>query len=287
MGTQWLESFSDVLADPRCGFGRILVTPPNFLQFPIGGGSSIGRWLNTNKRGDEPKWRRVKLLVDRRRNFTYLDTQDNDCEYSHFGQPVSGLPLAYREDGLAISFCSDDRWDVPSVGFEKTWATNTDVNTCTLTVVHASRASHLNSHIEWLKRWTAGPANGQELWDRRAELFSNLDFCESVEEQIRILSGTEARFKVTFSGLAALQRYCESWDSANFDIHRLGNASGESRSTLNMYSEERSFQCPDGKNRVFQWHLKKGDTRIHFFDFPATRRILIGYVGNHLRISSH
>jgi hypothetical protein len=26
--------------------------------------------------------------------------------------------------------------------------------------------------------------------------------------------------------------------------------------------------------------------RIHFFDFPAERRILVGYAGCHLRISS-
>ncbi|PYS40592.1 MAG: hypothetical protein DMG14_10035 [Acidobacteria bacterium] len=31
---------------------------------------------------------------------------------------------------------------------------------------------------------------------------------------------------------------------------------------------------------MFQWHLKKGDTRIHFFDLPAKKRILVGYVGN-------
>jgi hypothetical protein len=287
IGTQWLESFSEILADPRCGTSRILVTPPNFLQFPLGGGYSIGRWLKTNKRGDEPRWRRVNLLVDKRRDFAYFDSQDDDSEYSYSGRPVSGLPLAHREDGLAVSFCSDGQWDVPSVEFEKTWATDVDVETCTLSVLHASRASHLDPHIDWLKHWTAGPANGKELWVRRAELFPSLDFCESVEEQIRGLSGTEARFKVTSRGLAALQRYCESWDTPNFDIHRLGNgryASGESQSTLNTYSKERTIRCPDGETRVFQWHLKKDDTRIHFFDFPATKRILVGYVGNHLPI---
>jgi hypothetical protein len=56
------------------------------------------------------------------------------------------------------------------------------------------------------------------------------------------------------------------------------------QSTLNMYSKERTIRCPDGEKRVFQWHLKKGDTRIHFFDFPAAKRILVGYVGNHLPI---
>jgi hypothetical protein len=61
---------------------------------------------------------------------------------------------------------------------------------------------------------------------------------------------------------------------------------GESLPTLNMYSNERTFRCPDGEHRLFDWHLKRGDTRIHFIDFPEPKRILAAYVGPHLRISS-
>jgi hypothetical protein len=283
VGSQWLETFSDILADPRCGSNRVLITPPNFLQYPIGEGHTIGRWLK-KKRGDEPKWRRIILLLDKRRDFASFDFQDNDTDYRYAGDSVSGLALAHLEDGLAISFCSDEKWNLSLVGFEKHWVTDSDVEKCALTVTHASRAAHLESHVEWLKRWTAGPLNGKELWACRAELFPSLVFCDSVEEQVCGLSGGETRFKVASRAFAALQRYCDSWDTPNFDIHRLGNASGESLSTLNRYSEERTFECPDGEKRVFQWHLKKGDTRIHFFEFPATKTILVGYVGNHLRI---
>jgi hypothetical protein len=87
-------------------------------------------------------------------------------------------------------------------------------------------------------------------------------------------------------GLRDLQNYCDLWDTDNFDIHSLANASGESQSTLNRYSEERTFECPDGQYRLFQWHLKRGDTRIHFFDFPDKKRILVGYAGAHLRIAT-
>ena len=88
----------------------------------------------------------VNLLVDKRRDFAYFDFQDNDAEYSYSGRPASGLPLAHCEDGLAISFCSDGEWDVSSVAFTKTWATDADVETCTLNVLHASRTSHLDLH---------------------------------------------------------------------------------------------------------------------------------------------
>lgn len=113
-----------------------------------------------------------------------FDSEDYDAEYRYAGVSVSGMPLAHHFDGLAVSFCSHEEWDTPSVRFEKTWATELDVETCTLDVLHASRASHLDSHVDWLKRWTGAPANGKELWARRTELFPSLEFCESVEEQI-------------------------------------------------------------------------------------------------------
>lgn len=284
--TQWLERFFDILLDPRCGTSRILATPPNFLQYLVTESCTLGRWLKTY-RGDEVKRRRISLLIDKRRDFATFDLKDDDVEYRYSGRVALGLSLAHCESALAISFCSEEQWNVPAVSVEKSWATETDVETRALNVPHASRPLHLDFHGERLKLWTTGPVNGNDLWARKAELFPQLDFCDSVEPQICALNGGEQRFKVTCRGLADLQSYCESWNTPNFDIHHLGNskyASGESQTTLNMYSRERTIRCPDGEDRLFQWHLKKGDTRIHFFDFPNTKRLLIGYVGGHLPI---
>jgi hypothetical protein len=123
------------------------------------------------------------------------------------------------------------------------------------------------------------------LWNDRGPLFPSLDFCDSVEGQIEALRGSERRFRDVVRGLRDLQKYCDSWDTGNVDIHRVPNASGESGPTLNMYGEERTIRCPDGQYRLFEWHLKRRDTRIHFLDLPAQKRILVGYVGDHLRIS--
>jgi len=29
---------------------------------------------------------------------------------------------------------------------------------------------------------------------------------------------------------------------------------------------------------LFEWHVKRGGSRIHFFDFPDQKRLLDGYV---------
>lgn len=286
-----LEEFSNILTDQRIKGRKALVAPAYFLQLQVCNGYSVGRWLAETRGGDHERRLRIKTLFDRYVVYSECISADQieaqDVEYRRDGQPAEGLSVAFVVDGLALSFRSCHQWDTASIDLEKNWINNNDVETCTVRVPHACRTPHLEVHLEWLRRKEPPPpGNGRELWNGRVSLFPNLDFCDSVDDQITTLGGNEPRFKAALRGLTDLQNYCYSWDTGNFDIHRLANASGESQSTLDMYSDERTFLCPDGEYRLFEWHLKRGDTRIHFLDLPAPKRILIGYVGDHLRISS-
>jgi hypothetical protein len=285
----FLQEFSNVLTDQRIKGRKVLVASPYFLQLQVGPGYSVGRWLGEYR--DHDRRVRIKYLLDRCIDYAECvaayQNEPEEVEYKHAGQLAKGLSVAYIIDGLALSFWSYEKWNTTSLGLEKSWIANDDVETSSLSVPHACRTSHLEAHAEWLQhKEPPPPSNGQQLWDQRAVLFPSLDFCDSVEDQLTSLGGNHPRFKAVLRGLSDLQKYCNNWSTPNFDIHGLANASGESQPTLQLYSEERTFFCPDGEHRLFEWHLKRGDTRIHFFDFPASKRILVGYAGNHLRISS-
>lgn len=287
-GSRWMEALSAILAHQKCRRG-ILATPPGFLQLMISAGCSIGRWLSNYKGGDSNERLLVKRIVDKRKSFAeYLPTQGNgeEAEYIWQEKVADGLAIAYREGGLAVSFPSEVQWAAPSLPLNKMWIEGNDLRSTECPVPHASTTVHVDVHTKFLDRCQTDPKDGQDLWDRRAELFENLDFCDSVVEQVCHLSGNDPAFNTLVRGLRDLQAYCDSWDTPHFDVKRLVRASGESPSTLARYSSERTFLCPDGKRRVFQWHLKRWEMRIHFFDFPGDKRLLVGYAGPHLSIVS-
>jgi hypothetical protein len=49
-----------------------------------------------------------------------------------------------------------------------------------------------------------------------------------------------------------------------------------------QYGSHRVFDCPDGQQRTFDWHMRcnPNEWRIHFS--PERPRIFVGYIGPHL-----
>ncbi len=211
----------------------------------------------------------------------------SDVDFLFGGVPVRGLALALCEDQLAVSLLSSEQWDAEMIELTvDTLAGDGALASEIASVRHASRAAHLQSHLDWVAtRLQEGVENGEALTDRVGALFPELEFCASALDQLRGLrSGT--LFRQVMKKLRGFHEYCLNWEpGAPFRPERLGfRATLESQPTLEQYGEPRTFLCPDGEWRLFSWHarLTPDSWRLHFRPEPTRQCFVVGYIGSHL-----
>ncbi|MDM1503785.1 hypothetical protein HX071_16530 [Myroides marinus] len=126
----------------------------------------------------------------------------------------------------------------------------------------------------------------RDFWIKKERLFPNLIMCGQVKNQIASC-GNSAHFNQIIEKLKLLEDAVANWVSGNFSYSQINNnyalrISPESTSTMNKYGNERRFSLPNGGTELFELHIKTGDLRFHFFPDNQTRKVYIGYIGNHL-----
>lgn len=129
-------------------------------------------------------------------------------------------------------------------------------------------------------------SSGQDLWERRGELFPDLIFCENVKDQ---LLGSYPKFHILqiAKKLKGLQEYFNCYDG-RFDLMALGmNARTESETvkTNPKLKNMRLFKLPDNQEEYFFYHIGFTGTycgRIYFLPKDVLNKCYIGYIGEHL-----
>ena len=133
----------------------------------------------------------------------------------------------------------------------------------------------------------------QDLWEQKNLMFPMLSFCDCVKVQLGALSFAPTNMKIIKEHLTKMNAYCERLDREDItpDYTKMGiSASKETEITLKQYGHQRIFVCPDGDERLFEWHTKQigQNIRIHFYPLsPDSNTILIGYIGPHLNTYSY
>ncbi len=271
----------------NAGAGRILLVPEGAVTEEIGPGYSLWQWVNDPM--VDLDWRRKFLSMATHGPFTenVLTAEALEklaiSEYSLDDKTALGLGAAHVLDGLAVSVNGEDALQRTRlvVGM-LSLSDDGDLLEDRVEVRHASSPEHIEDHRPWLaSRQQAEINGGGELWERRAELFPALVFCPRVEAQLRALGPRDPHLRQVLRKLALLDENFSGWVEGPFDRRAIPDCDPESRATLTQYKAEHTFRGPDGKDRLFSWHLAltPGAWRLFFKPDRETRKAIVGHIG--------
>ncbi|MEG3906331.1 hypothetical protein Q5691_01120 [Microcoleus sp. w1-18aA5] len=206
-----------------------------------------------------------------------------DCELSLQGIQAEGFKVSYYLETLAISLNSESLWNSSRLNLELIQIDdNGELIEESVEVLHASQKNHVLEHADWIKkRQQTAVVDGLELWKRRAELFSSLEFCDRVSQQIESLVDPKMLRQVVRK-LFELDELSKNWTDGALDLDNLpSKVSPESESRLKEFKEQLNIECLDGKKRIFSWHVRMtpGAWRLHFCTELGPGKIIIGYIG--------
>ncbi len=181
--------------------------------------------------------------------------QDNEAK---------GLGTAYLLEALALSFRTASQWEknLLELTLMELDEDGEFYEEQILYVRHACSIEHVDTHSDWIKERIRAEAkdavgDGSDIWVRRGELFPSLQFCDAVQKQLQeVLQGRLVLLQIV-RRLFELNTFCEEWENSPFDSHKIpGKTTPESTVTLQMYKREHTFLCPDGQERLFNWHAR-------------------------------
>ncbi|NET15044.1 MAG: hypothetical protein F6K08_20545 [Okeania sp. SIO1H6] len=213
-------------------------------------------------------------------------------EVWHQGKLAEGLRLALISDSLAVSLLSEPKWYTNFLELQVTELDeNEQLTDYSEKIVHASRSSHVKQNTEWIKSRIKNKlfdrqVDGETLWKSRQEFFPNLIFCEQVEQQLQNLNTGNPMFQQVKKRLFELEQYCKTWKTGAFNKNILpSKTTPESDLRIQQFRQQLTIKCPDGKERLFNWHLRMtpGAWRLYFSEELGPGKIIIGYISLKLK----
>lgn len=202
---------------------------------------------------------------------------------------VEGLGLAHFFDGAAVSFDRDQRWVASVVPLVlHSMESDASIVETHVSARNFASAMHVHASTEWLSTFAVEEkiANGAELWERRSELFPNLEFIPRTKNQIMRLGAGEHLFLQTQAALSKLNRSVEEWDPKQTPVPSYPfHVRPESESRIN----EGLFDFDDGSGTTVTFsphvYLAPPPHRLHFVIRSVPRKMaVIGHVGRKLGI---
>jgi len=191
-------------------------------------------------------------------------------------------------DEILISLPTNSTWDDFNLCF-----TDSDNNS-----FHFKHIGDIDYHADsWLQELISQQnvySNNEEFLKKFMPLLSNIYINIEVKEHIKSLGNDMLRLKKLEKIFSLLNSYCENYWRESFNIHnvrKIGiSLKDESETVKNndKLMEERKFDNLDGEKEKFTYHcnITKGD-RCYILPLYEERKILIGYIGPHLKTNKY
>ncbi len=278
-----------IVSATRAGAAAILRAPASFSFTLLAAGYRVADW-----RSDPQVDRELQRLfrsITTKCPYLFDLPQESEklltTEFACNGHNAEGLGVAFLLEGVGLSLLTEPCWDTSFIQLQvDTLNPESELESRLEQVLHASRRDHVLQHAPILRaRRAVEIFDPEDLWHSRADLFPALLFCESVRNDFEEI-GRGALLQGLVRRLFELNDYCTQWSRGPFDgVGVSGDPREESAATLRQFSNERTFNCPDGQPRLFSWHLSLPPWGRRLYFYPENQRhvIFIGYVGQHLR----
>lgn len=305
----WMSIFAQSLKKAQEHNIRSFRTDFLFSQIELTEGYPIEKWFNDTA-VDEPTREFIRDITSTFQLINpFLSDQSDDDEVvkrsnrlvgTYHGDFATGLTYAYMLEGIAISIPSHTKWDTHHLTLDilEEQDGQPDIERH-VTVLHAANSTHFPPHSDWIaERLRYSVGNGSVLLNKLAQWYPHLVFCDNARNQIKKLRG-DATLQKVIERLFDLEKFAADWDiGEGFPEEAIRSATYETNATLQEHGRDRNFVCPDGETRLFSYHLKatamNKALRIHVWpDVEAIlgytpdqkRKILVGYIGDHLPTS--
>lgn len=265
----------------------------DYRSFELAHGYRIEQWRNDPTVDVEDK-RRFRALLNKSavynsEEFEQENVLDFRTDFQHKEYSSKGCLLAYELDGVAVSFLSSIYWKVPEIGgVYIELSDDGDLKQCQVSIPNVSYQENVilfKKYFEQKKeeRRYVDILSGRDILQGAEQLFPNLVFCENAVRGCQKNVGVSEAGQV-YKRLLELQRVAEGMETV-FHKNLLTRATPESEVTLQRFSDEHTFQLPNGKIQIFSWHVRYTGGyagRIFFYPVPEEKRIYIGHIGHKL-----
>ena len=266
----------------------------NLFALPLAAHYTVGSWLS-DTRIDQVVRDRFRQIVA---NPPLLSADEVDalsaieqsmfCLHEPAGKPeATGFGIAYLSNRLLVSLLTTTQWSTHQLtGWHWFLEPDGKEQSRQVDVRHFATAHHLGLHSSWIQQQQEGLQRSVDVWEKRAEFFPHLVLCGEVQKQLRQI-GMSGHLAQIIARLRTLDEFVATWKTGSFNSDQLNDetnlrVSGESASTMRLYSGQRRFKLPDGRRELFEFHVKTGDLRFHFYADNPERKVYVGYIGPHL-----